>query len=77
LLDTSKVNHFDQFAASRVMNGFSTLINRYIKENAQTAKLDFDHQNENLFIFINCAASSVQEVWDKPIKNDLIEFSGM
>ena len=43
LLDTSKVNHFDQFAASRVMNGFSTLINRFIKENAQTAKLDFDH----------------------------------
>jgi hypothetical protein len=45
LLDTSKVNHFDQFAASRVMNGFSTLINRFIKENARTAKLDFDHQS--------------------------------
>ena len=77
LLDTSKVNHFDQSAASRVMNGFSTLLNRFIKENSQTAQLDFDHQNENLFIFINCAASSVQEVWDKPIKNDMLEFSGM
>ena len=59
------------------MNGLTSLVNRYIKDYSQTASLEFDHENENLFIFINCAKSAIKEVWDKPIANDQIEFSGM
>ena len=69
-----KGKYFDQPPATRMLLGFVRTINEYIKDEAQSAYLDFDFKANNLQLLLNCNETDLEFVQTNPVPVDTLTF---
>lgn len=68
---------FKMPSAARFLQGFINNLNNHIVRSAYHGTAEFQHNNENLVITLNCNRRNFRQVVQNPVPNDHIEVSGM